>query len=199
MAGQPKARRLEIELTVRAKQIDDNATTLDAVCAWLEKGGTVVSLAKDVGDAVGEEYSVDVIYAYLKRVYGKGEYTRRFAAARKEGSHAVVEEATQILDDLPNSADRDRVAVAKAQADIRLWRAERYNRAELGGDKQVAVQINVGSLHIDAMRQRAIEGSEIAAPSRAFISDASSPALPSTTNDTTVVDYQVISDDSATR
>jgi hypothetical protein len=62
-------------------------------------------------------------------------------------------------------ADRDHINKAKAQSDLRTWLASKYDRATFGNDAaQVNVQLNMGQLHLDALRRRAVPAMVTAAP-----------------------------------
>ena len=83
----------------------------------------------------------------------------------------------QIADEVP--ADREQIAKAKLRVDTRLWAAERWNRDELGKAPEVALQLNINALHLDAMRVQRIPAKESAVPiagARAFIIPTSDPA-----------------------
>ena len=49
--------------------------------------------------------------------------------------------------------NRDAIAKARAQSNARQWLAGKWNRDEYGNDRQPLVQINAGSLHLDALRR----------------------------------------------
>jgi hypothetical protein len=78
--------------------------------------------------------------------------SERIDAARRESASALVEEAAQIAD----SAEPMPAAVAKAglQVKTRQWLAERFDPERYGSRVPgVAVQVNVGELFLDALRQ----------------------------------------------
>ncbi len=75
---------------------------------------------------------------------------------RTKAADALAEQAKKVLDDVNVTTPfaREEIAKARAQADVRLWLAGRYNREMYGEKKEaVNVQINVAELHVDAFRQ----------------------------------------------
>jgi hypothetical protein len=169
MAGQPRKRALALELEQRTRLRfeDDEHTMLDYVADWCE-GGTLVGLAADIagggldpetdeprqkhailGDLKGSQIS-----KLLASKYGSDVVQQRLDASRRIFAGELVETA---IEDATNvAADRDAIAKLRVQNDARFWAAERFNRERFGQPKQQGVVINIGSLHIDAMRRRTI-------------------------------------------
>lgn len=183
---------------------------LDYVCQWLEGGQTMLELT----DAISEELQLPIartaILYYLRSIFGT-EADRRIAVARRQSGHGLVEDAKGILDTTAVGATREELQAAKQRADVRLWMAERYNREELGGQKVPQVTINLGVLHLDAMRHRAIEAAAHPVPAPVTSSVLPSGQMsdngthaelatggPSAIAGAIAPDYEIVSDDSAT-
>jgi hypothetical protein len=194
VAGQPRRRAIAVELEIRARNTadDEGHTALDYVSEWVESGKTLTKLALELGEKTGFEISVPSILGYLRKEFGGSLVDQRITNARKASGHTLAEEALQIVDDADDS-DANTLRKAEMQANKRLWLAERFNRTELGNDKSVAVQINVGSMHIDALRSRVVESRALA-----FISDGThTNDQVGATGSAIVADATVVNDDSA--
>lgn len=125
------------------------ASSLDYVCAWLERGGTLLELTDELSAATGERISRDMLTRYLRAEWGE-EGATQLARAREEGASAAVDDAQAIVDS--ENATREDIQRASKRADIRLWRAEREGRARYGKQEGPSVSISIGSLHLDALR-----------------------------------------------
>jgi len=193
LAGNPRRRAIAVELEIRARNTadDETHTPLDYVAEWVESGKTLVKLALELSNASNTDVTVPAIMAYLRKQYGHQAVDQRVTNARKASAHTLAEEALQIVDDA-DDGDANTLRKAEMQANKRLWMAERFNRAELGNERGVSVQINVGSLHLDAMRVRTLEPRALA-----FISDSSHTNDPDSTAipDAIVSDAVIVSDD----
>jgi hypothetical protein len=140
------------ELTQRAAALGANKTLLDYVCdEWLSGGKTVIQLAEDLT----KEMKVDVSRDTVRRViYASDErpaVEERLNNARAAGASILVEEAQAIADSA--APNRDAIAKARMQVDIRTWIAGKNNRAQFGDQKSVGLTINIGQLHLDALRR----------------------------------------------
>ncbi len=164
MAGRPKRRALVHELTKRAAdECEDGTAHLEYVMRWIEEGKTLNELSRLISDDAREDISGIYITRYLTSAYP--EYAVKMAEARALGAFAMVDEARDIVDALDEGeVDRNDIAVARARSDVRLWTAERFNRKDLGNQKEgVNVNITINSLHLDALRARAITANMTAA------------------------------------
>lgn len=65
----------------------------------------------------------------------------------------LADEAREIVDSVPET--REAIAKAKLASDMRTWLAGKWNREQYGEQKPSSVQISIGQLHIDALRQGA--------------------------------------------
>jgi len=87
---------------------------------------------------------------YLRRKCGVDAVRETLRAARETGAHVLVEQSLDISD----AATPESAQVARLQVTSRQWVAERWNARELAAKgATVAVQVNVGALMLDALRQ----------------------------------------------
>jgi len=123
----------------------------DYVCELVTEGETLRSIAADLSRSANRDISPGTLGAWLNADPAR---RAKLVAARKDSAPALVEKAIEILDNVDN--DRDAIAAAKAQSEVRTWLASKYDRQTFGNDTaQVNVQLNLGQLHLDALRQRA--------------------------------------------
>lgn len=130
--------------TVERFADDAGATALDYVADWIAAGNTLTALAKQLG------VSTTLVSAYLRREYGADLTRDTLRAAREHGAHVLTDQSLDIAD----AATPETVNVARVQIATRQWTAERWNARELGAKTaNVAVQVNVGALMLEALRQ----------------------------------------------
>lgn len=118
---------------------------------------------KTIGAIMAEfEVSRQMFYDWL-RAGGDGR-KKAYNDAKILSSHALAEEGMEILDRLADPdgdgtgrvtpLETSEVTLARARADYRRYLAAVRNRGEYGKDQEAAVQVNVnvGDLHLDALR-----------------------------------------------
>jgi hypothetical protein len=156
MAGQPRKRAMLAELERRALAYD-GGTLLDYVDDWVSNGGTLSGLAESITDSLKkpEGYITrHMVSKYVNSLPGGPETLQR---ARQEGAHGLADSGVKITDDAAASGDRDVVTGAKAQADYRLRLAGFWNKGEYAPQRDaVNVNLNLGQLHLDALRTKQI-------------------------------------------
>jgi len=144
----PSPRDLMIaELTRRAAELGPLATPLDVVADEIENGSDITKLAKELG------VKRMTLSRYIKQL--GSEATSRIADARRDGAHALIERSEEMLTNAPTDS-REALQKVKWLADLLERRAEKANPQELGGAARVAVQLNVGALHLQAMQRRSV-------------------------------------------
>lgn len=181
MAGRPMRRRMLIELDRRAQEyrneheLGAEFTSLDYVCEWVAGGATMRDLIRDMNTTA--ELGMDVGSGLLSSwVNSSKEGKVKMAEARAIASHILAEDGMDILDEADE--DRDALTKAKARSDYRRWLASVWNPKQYGNQQpQLAVNVNLAQLHIEAMRKREIP------------TVASVPVLPPNGPD-----YEVVSD-----
>ena len=188
MPGRPKRQRLIAALEQRTRaELGDNEpgeapfTPLDLAVAHIASGGTILGLAREIAAEIGEPISRELLSRLLHTNYGP-EADRRLNEARKQGAHAMVEEAREIVDNAP--VQRDAINHAKMRADARTWLASRFNREAFGEQRNVQVSVSPGQLHLQALQHRAAREAE------ARLLHAAAPAQLATPSE--VVDAEIV-------
>jgi hypothetical protein len=172
MAGRPLRRALIAAIEKRARAHfededlpqDQRASHLDYIISWVQDGNTVLQLANEIKESTGLPISSQQLGRYI-RDFPQG--AERVQEARQQGAHSMVDQAIDIVDSA--APERDAVRKAQAQASVRTWVAERWNRKDLGAPKGPAVQISINTMHLDALRRRANAQAVIAAPTQAAL------------------------------
>lgn len=138
MAGNPKRREQEAQLR----------EVWEELCDLIAAGAT----DKQALEAFGV-YSTVVFYRLVRN---DETLAASLARAREAGADAMASESLDIVDELVHEKKADPVRVALARADRRAWLAGTRNAryaAKSGGN--VAVQVNVQALHLQAVRAAA--------------------------------------------
>jgi hypothetical protein len=159
MAGMPLRRKLVAELERRAQamadEIGEPAGPLDYLHDRIAAGASMRDITIELGAAVGHKLAANsgIVTAWVNST---PEGRAMLAQARSLAAHALAEATIDILEE----ADEDKQALMKAKmrAENNRWLASKWNRKDYGEQPQVQInQIDIGQLHIDAMRQRRIE------------------------------------------
>lgn len=134
MAGNPKRRQQEQELAER----------LDELCDLLRGGASDKQAMKEMGFP-----SAHPMYALAKR-----EESVRLALvrAREDGAHAMSSEVLDLADELVLIPKVDPIRVAQLQMDARKWLAGKRNAQFADSKAAIGVQVNVGALHLQALK-----------------------------------------------
>ena len=114
-----------------------------AIVDKLSQGETVLGLARTLG------ISHTAFYDWVDR--GGEARTAALARARARGGQSLAEETLEIAD----SATPQEAQVAKLRVDTRRWLASKMNE-EYGEKQQPLVNIDLGSMALDALRKRSI-------------------------------------------
>jgi hypothetical protein len=182
-------------------ELDDDAepTALDYTAHWIANGGTLIRLAAKLQEASQSAaqgpyeplLQGETIGRMLRRTFGDQVVDARFALARARGAHALVESTHEIADEsVTSSEDASR---ARNRIGTRQWAASAYERNTFGQrGNQVNVAINLGQLHLDALRHRAVQQGETTLP------DGQVRALPAPTVDAVGIEYDDVRDDTPT-
>ena len=147
VAGKALLKQILLELDRRAS-VEGHGSGPDYVREWVAGGGTVLTLAEDLGCS----------RTYLSRhLNAKPEYREALQEARREVADALAEEALQIADGMASvdGITREQVAVAKERIDVRKWLAAVNNPDRFQINKQgPQVVLNVNNLHLEALKRR---------------------------------------------
>jgi len=176
MAGRQKPKRIVTLLgRLAEEELDlDSPNALDYAVAWLADGKTVQQLADHLTKLAGEPVHRGWLTPVLLKLAPNAE--QQMNDARRRSSHALVEDAQAIVDTAAAEPTREGIAAAKVQADIRTWRAARYNRETFGDKATHSVEINLGQLHLDALRQRGARQAELQASATLALPNVSASA-----------------------
>lgn len=159
MAGQPRKRAMIRELEKRARERE--CSVLEYAVECVESGWTLTQLVESLNDAIdqGDDYVTRAMVSrYLNHEL---EGADQLAAARRgDGAHGLAESALTVIDE--ETEDKVQAARNKTRAEMRLKLAGFWNRQEYGEQRgpSVAVNLDLGQLHIDALRQRRIDVQE---------------------------------------
>lgn len=120
----------------------------DAVIEFIASGGTISALCKILG--IGNT-------TFDRWVEKGGEArTAAYARARVRAGQSLAEQTLDIAD----SASPQEAQVAKLRVDTRRWLASKMAPDEYGDKQQPLVNIDLGSMALDALRKRSITHTE---------------------------------------
>ena len=115
-----------------------------AIVDRLSQGETVLGVARTLG------ISHTAFYDWVDR--GGEARAAALARARARGGQSLAEETLEIAD----SATPQEAQVAKLRVDTRRWLASKMNE-DYGDKQQPLVNIDLGSMALDALRKRSID------------------------------------------
>jgi hypothetical protein len=140
----------------------------DRIVERIASGETVTEIAQRVLRPDGKAISRAFLSRLLHQDHARSQ---RVNQARREGAAAMVDDALRIVDTSP--MDRDAVQHSKARAELRLKVAGLVDR-EAWGERPMTVNVgvNVGEMHLGALRHREVSSTVVDADSR-LLSDGS--------------------------
>ena len=109
----------------------------------ISQGKTVDSVIKSL------DISISGFYKWVEKDAKRGELLAR---ARTRGGRSLAEQTLEIAD----SASPQEAQVAKLRVDTRRWLASKQAPDEYGDKQQPLVNIDLGSMALDALRKRSI-------------------------------------------
>lgn len=109
----------------------------------ISQGKTVDSVIKAL------DISISGFYKWIDKDTKRGELLMR---ARTRGGQSLAEQTLDIAD----SASPQEAQVAKLRVDTRRWLASKMAPDEYGDKQQPLVNIDLGSMALDALRKRSI-------------------------------------------
>jgi transposase-like protein len=116
----------------------------DAVIEFIASGGTISALCKILG--IGNT-------TFDRWVEKGGEArTAAYARARVRAGQSLAEQTIDIAD----AANPQEAQVAKLRVDTRRWLASKQAPDEYGDKQQPLVNIDLGSMALDALRKRTV-------------------------------------------
>lgn len=147
MAGRPMKRQMLSALV--AKSAAAGKTPAEYVQDFIGSGRSVSELAEVVGCS----------RSHLSRhINNDPTISKALAQGKLDGAEAMADAALAITDDLARRLDegeeipQERIGVLKEQNRMRQWLASSYN-PERFAKQDKNIQINIGDLHLDALRK----------------------------------------------
>lgn len=147
MAGRPKRREMLQKIEAKAKEAD--MTLAEFVYDFVASGKTLVDLADYTG------YSRSHISRHLNKI---AEVKEALERARLEAADAMAEQTIKLADDLARRHDdgeeikSERIGILREQTSARKWWAATANPGRYG-KPDTNITINLGDLHLDALRK----------------------------------------------
>jgi hypothetical protein len=128
--------------------LGDDASALEYACDYIAAGGTISALAEELGRDIGRRVSRPLVSGILHGL--APDAAERLDKARREGAHALVEQAVKIADE----ADETTAAVQKAglQVRTRQWTAEKFSPADFGTKAVASVNVSFAQLFLEALK-----------------------------------------------
>jgi hypothetical protein len=153
MAGRRKLTKLRATMKrVAEAEMGPGTEAIEWLCTQIESGKTVGQLADFFATKMGEGCSRSWFSYVINR---DPAHKARIAAARKEAAHMILDEALEIADRQVENESSASVQRARLQADTRVRLAALWNK-EAYGTQQAQVQVGIGALYLDALRQCAV-------------------------------------------
>lgn len=107
-------------------------------------------LVTDIMESYG--YSRDMMYQWINQ---GGEARRQaFEDAKRQSAEALAEQAGRIIDAAADATSTAAVMVARERMGYRKWLAGIRDRETFGERAGAEIQVNIGQLHLDALRAR---------------------------------------------
>jgi len=138
------ARKEATEVNKKIHQFGGELAIVDRI----SQGETVLGLARTLG------ISHTAFYDWVDR--GGEARAAALARARTRGGQSLAEQTLEIAD----SASPQEAQVAKLRVDTRRWLASKMAPDEYGDKQQPLVNIDLGSMALDALRKRSITHTE---------------------------------------
>lgn len=148
MAGQPMKKGLfnGIENMAKIASLDEGReiTGPEFVYEWIVGGGTLSSLAEDLQISRG---------FVSRKLNANPEYRRALDDARRDAAYTMADESLEIAENMGRTdTTMVQVAAGREQIKVRQWLAGVYN-ADRFAPKGNNVTINIGDMHLDALRK----------------------------------------------
>lgn len=134
-------KKFEAEMMAKVETLGGTDFVLD----FIGDGGTVTELCKVVGCS----------RSFLSRILNKRpEYRAALEEGRRLQADALAEDSMHIVDDMAAGGNfrSEDVQLAKERVSVRKWMAA-LNNPDRYAPKDKGITINVGSLHLDALKK----------------------------------------------
>jgi hypothetical protein len=90
---------------------------------------------------------------YLETIRSVPEYARALEGAQSVLADAMMEENVEIADSIPETASSTQIAKVREQMQARKMLAAGLNRDRYGSGPRAEITLNLGDLHLDALRK----------------------------------------------
>lgn len=147
MAGRALKRKMLAKLADDAKVA--GVTSPEFVYDYIAGGKTMAELAEHLG--CSRSYA-------SRHLNADPEIRKALDAARRESAEAMADNMMNLTDEIAARIDAgedippERIAVLKEQNSVKKWLAS-MNNPDRFAAKDKAIQINIGDLHLDALRK----------------------------------------------
>jgi uncharacterized protein with PIN domain len=147
MAGKPLTKKLFADLETAAQ--NEGKTAADFLYDYIADGGSVKSLAAKLGFNRSH---------VSKELNGHPEFRKVLDDAKKQSAEAMIEDASEMADEMAEKMDNgadvrsERIAVLREQINMRKFRAASRDPQQFGKQDN-HITINLGDLHLDALRK----------------------------------------------
>lgn len=110
----------------------------------IASGVTVAQLARNYGCS----------RSYLSRALNANdEYRKILQEARVEAADALVEEGLTMVDELTGESTNNEISATREKVNYRKFMAGALNQAKYGTRPQNNITLNIGDMHLDALRK----------------------------------------------
>lgn len=110
----------------------------------LLSGATMSDVAREVDCSRG------LLYQWM---HLDEERWESYQESRRLGAYSMTDEALEILD----GSNAESIQVDRERAKMRQWMAERANRADFGKEPKTQVTLNLGAIHLTAIKNTSAE------------------------------------------
>lgn len=135
-----------IENMAKIASLDEGReiTGPEFVYEWIVGGGTLSSLAEDLQISRG---------FVSRKLNANPDYRRALDDARRDAAYTMADESLEIAENMGRTdTTMVQVAAGREQIKVRQWLAGVYN-ADRFAPKGNNVTINIGDMHLDALRK----------------------------------------------
>lgn len=152
MPGQPKRERVVAKMTEIAREESgrEDATALDFVLGRLEGGAVLREIRAELQEKMGETMTLEWLRSAVVTKLAP-DAKERMQAARAVGAVRHLEDALHIADSAPTDTNAQ-VQKARLQVETRKDLAKLFNPAFREHGSQTSLQVNFGSLLVEAHR-----------------------------------------------
>lgn len=144
MAGQPIT-------NARYAMLDANA---DYIMELLEEGQSLKTISVRLTDKLEEPISHAMVGKWCQQAENEQRVTRARAIAADSRAESVLDRSDTLVRDVAlGIKGKEDIAAARLANDADQWIAGVWNRQRYGQQNAASVTVNIGQLHMEALRQ----------------------------------------------